>query len=374
MRVARPTIISALIALLSVATALSLVHAQSAPSPPKLAEEQFKNIQALKATPADQVIPAMQFISASLGVECEYCHVHGANEKDDKKPKLAARKMISMVFAINKDNFDGRREVTCYSCHRGATEPVGTPIITAMESKPEGEATKPPEQNPALPPADKILDNYLAAIGGPAALERVSTRVQKGTVAFGGQRFPADIYAKAPGKRVAVMHLKDGDSTTAFDGKTGWLVLAGRPPHRMSPSENEAARMDADLLLAEHLKSQYAKFHTEPGERIEGHDTYEVVGRNEDQPPLRLYFDRQSGLLLRLVRYAESPLGRNPTQIDFADYREADGLKLPFRWTVARPGNRFTLQVEQLRQNVLVDDTIFMLPWPTPSPQKPPSQ
>src|SRR5467141_4603617 len=103
----------------------------------KLAEEQFKNVQALKGIPADQVVPSMQFIAASLGVECEYCHVHGAMEKDDKKPKVTARKMMAMMMAINKDNFEGRREVTCFSCHRGSTDPVATPVISGEEPKPE---------------------------------------------------------------------------------------------------------------------------------------------------------------------------------------------------------------------------------------------
>src|SRR5262252_9657856 len=91
---------------------------------PKLAEEEFKNIQALKGIPADQLIPAMQFIAAALGVECEHCHVAHAFEKDDKKAKVTARKMIAMMMAINKDNFEGHREVTYYSYHRGAADPV----------------------------------------------------------------------------------------------------------------------------------------------------------------------------------------------------------------------------------------------------------
>src|SRR5579863_921140 len=93
----------------------------------KKAEEQFKNIQVLKGVPAEQIFPTMQFIAASLGVECDYCHVQGAFEKDDKKNKQTARRMMEMMFAINKDNFEGHREVTCYSCHRGSAKPAGTP-------------------------------------------------------------------------------------------------------------------------------------------------------------------------------------------------------------------------------------------------------
>src|SRR5260370_34848295 len=116
----------------------------------------------------------------------------------------------------------------------------------------------------------------------------------------------------------------------------------------MWPAENAAARIDADFYLPVHLKTLYKKFSVDVGEKIDGHDTYMVVGRSEGQPPLRLYLEKESGLLRRLVRYAETPLGRNPTQIDFADYRDANGVKVPFRWSLGRTGNRFTIQVEQI--------------------------
>jgi len=338
---------------------------------PKLAEEEYKNIQALKGIPAEQVIPSMQFIAASLGVECEYCHVAHANEKDDKKPKVTARKMINMMMAINKENFDGHREVTCYSCHRGSAKPVSTPIITDEEPRPpDGEGKKAGEAKDSLPRAEQLLDKYLAAIGGAEALQKITSRVQKGTLtAFGGQHFPVDVYSKASDKRVWVMHLQGGDSVTAFDGKQGWMSVPGRV-HKMSAAENEGARIDADLYLPAHLKTLYAKFSVDSGEKIDGRDTYLVAGRNEGQPPLRLYLDKESGLLLRLVRYVETPLGRNPTQIDYTDYRDANGVKVPFRWTLARPGNRFTIQVEQVQQNVPVDDSKFVPP-PPPAATKP---
>lgn len=339
--------------------------AAAVPAGPKLAEEEFKNIQALKGIPAEQVIPSMQFIAASLGVECEYCHVAHANEKDDKKPKVTARKMINMMIAINRDNFGGHREVTCYSCHRGSKEPVGTPIITDEEPRPaDGEEKKPREAKPALPAAEQLLDKYLAAIGGREALQKITSRVQKGTLtAFGGQNFPAEVYSKAPDKRLSIMHLQGGDSVTAFDGKHGWLSVPGRV-HMMSAAENAAAGIDADFYFPAHLKTLYSKFTVDPGEEIDGHETYLVVGSNEGQPPLRLYLDKESGLLVRLIRYAETPLGRNPTQIDYADYRDANGVKVPFHWTIARPGSRFTIRVEQVQQNVPVDDVKFVAPPP----------
>lgn len=123
-------------------------------SAPKTAGQVYKNIQVLKDAPADQLVPAMQFISASLGAECDYCHVQNAFEKDDKQPKQTARKMMQMMFAINKNNFDGHRQVTCYSCHRGSTAPAGTPLVAGEEPKPEPpEATNGATPVASLPPA-----------------------------------------------------------------------------------------------------------------------------------------------------------------------------------------------------------------------------
>jgi len=352
------------------AVALIGARAQNAPqggpgadAPPKTASQQFKNIQVLKDAPADQLIPAMQFITASLGVDCDYCHVENAFDKDDKKPKVMARKMMEMMLTVNSENFEGHREVTCYTCHQGNTKPVAIPVISTVEKGPEMMAgmTMNATGNPA---AETLLDNYLKAVGGVAALAKITSRVARGSVtAFGDQHLAVDIYAKAPDKRVSVMHMKDGESVTAYNGTVGWLAVPGRV-HMMNAQESFGAKMDADFAFPADVEGLYAKWETKPGEKIEGHDTWLVVGSKEGEPPLRLYLDQKSGLLLRLIRYVDSPLGYNPTQIDYADYRAADGVKLPFRWTVARPGNRFTIQVEQLQQNVAVDDAKFVPPPP----------
>ena len=345
---------------------------------PKMAEEQFKNIQVLKGIPADQLIPAMQFITASLGVECEFCHVQGAFEKDDKKAKDTARKMMEMMFAINKDNFNGHREVTCYSCHRGSTEPVGTPLVASEEPKPAaGEANKsePGEKQvtSGLPP-DDLFDKYLRALGGAGSVDKIISRVQKGTIEVGGVALPIEIISKDPEKRVSVTHTPDGDSVTAFDGHEGWLGGQGHPVREMHGSDLDGAAMDADLHLATHLKQMFSEIREGSPEKVDGRDAYLIVGRREGKPPVRLYFDEQSGLLLRLVRYGETPLGRLPTQIDYADYRETNGVKIPFRWTLARPGGRFTIQVNEVQQNVPVDDTKFAKPAEAGVEQKAPAK
>jgi photosynthetic reaction center cytochrome c subunit len=349
----------------------------SSASAPKKAVEQFKNIQVLKDIPADQLIPAMQFITASLGVECGFCHVEGAFEKDDKKQKVTARKMMEMMFTINQENFEGHREVTCYSCHRGSTDPVGTPLVMAEVAMPGmGEAKKSEENHDegadtkaSGPTADQLFDKYLKAVGGAAAIDKVTSRVMKGTITFGDRNVPIDIYSKDPDMRVSFTHTPDGDSVTAFDGHEGWLGAPKRPVHEMRGPDIDAAAMDADLHFAAHLKGMFSEAQVRGTEKIGEHDAYLVVGRREGKTPLRLYFDAQSGLLVRLVRFGETPLGRLPTQIDYADYREVSGVKIPFNWTLARPGGRFTIQVSEVKQNVPVDDSKFAKPAAAPEPK-----
>jgi len=346
-------------------------HAQNAPpAGARTAAQQFKNIQVMKDIPAEDLIPAMQFISASLGVECTYCHIEHAFDKDDKKEKKFARHMIEMTMNINKDNFEGKRWVTCYSCHRGAAKPISIPIISAEEKVPEMMAGDAMDKS-SFPKGESLLDKYFTSVGGNDALKKVSSRIQQGNMTLAGNRkIPIEIYEKAPNKRVSAVHLKDGESLTGFDGKAGWMAVPGRV-HMMTPGESEGAQMDADIALPAHLSSMFSKLEVSEGESIDGHPTWLVVGQREGKPDVQLYFDKQSGLLLRLVRYTDSPLGLNPLQIDFADYRDSGGVKIPFRWTQARPGNRFTIQIESSEQNVPVDDAKFA---PPPQPPSPPGR
>jgi photosynthetic reaction center cytochrome c subunit len=369
--------------MLSIATAIVAARAQAPATPPqssgsvKLAEQQYKNIKVLKGIPADQVIPAMEFITASLGVECDFCHVRNerslAFDKDDKKPKEIARKMIEMMTAINTNNFEGKREVTCYSCHHGAAHPVGIPLVAVEGEKPPamGDHDKQPDAA-ALPAADAVFEKYLTAAGGAAAINKITSRVEKGTTSgFGNQSLAIDIVAKAPNKRMSTMHMPVGESVTAFDGTAGWMSVPGRPTHMMNAAESAGAGTDADFYRPVNAKSMRNSWKPAPGETIDGHATNVLVGQTEGQTPLRLYFDASSGLLVRLVRYTETPLGRLPTQVDYADYRDADGAKIPYQWSISRPGNRFTIQVESVQQNVAVDDSKFAPPPPPPPGQAP---
>jgi photosynthetic reaction center cytochrome c subunit len=327
---------------------------------PQTAEQAFKNIRVLKSIASDQLIPTMRFISASLGVECSYCHVEGHFERDDKKPKAIARKMMRMMLAIDRDSFQGTRQVTCYSCHRGSVKPEAGPIAggeVAQASVPGGKTL------PAtLPTADQIVSNYIRALGGIAAIERITSRVEQGTATLAGESGGVEVFDRSPGQEAFVQHRPAGDSITVFNGQDGWFRMPGRPVRNMNSADLDAARMDADLQFPLHFRREFDELRVEYPEWIGGREAYVMSGLRVGQPPVKFYFDEQSGLLVRLVRYAESPLGRDPTQIDYGDFRDADGVEVPFRWTLSQPGESTIIQLEQVQQNVAIPDSEFAKP------------
>ncbi len=325
------------------------------------AEQVYKNIVALKGTPADQLIPSMQFISAALGVECSACHVQGKPEADDKPMKKDAREMIEMTLAINKTHFKGRLQVSCNSCHNGHERPNAVPPVLESDAMPKKEAPAARPSGPQ-PTADDVLAKYLAGSGGADALKKTSTRIEKGVILAGGMESPIELYLKAPNKRISISKMGNSDSITAFDGAAGWLGSTGRPARAMSEAESAAAALDAQFALPLTLKEMYPQLRRGRPDTINGVECEVLQGAAPGKPQVRLYFDKQTGLLMRMVRFADTPIGRNPTQIDYADYRDADGAKIPYRWTLSRPNGRFTIQIKEVQNNAPVDDAKFAKP------------
>ena len=342
--------------------------ANTSPAKGKTAAEAYQNIQMLKDVPADQLIPAMQFITYSLGVECSYCHVEGALEKDDKKPKQTARKMMQMMAAINRDNFDSKQTVTCNSCHRGSPRPSAIPMIAEGGPRPITESVS-GEGNSTVngPPAELIITKYVEVIGGPAALQRVNTREEKGTINVSGRNLPIEVLSRTGGKQLTVIHLPNGDSVTAYDGASGWTSAPNRPVREIPSVEVASAQAEVDLQLPLHMKQLFNEVKTAATEKIGDRDTYVVTGMNSGEVAAKFYFDKDTGYLLRILRYTKSPLGRNPTQIDYADYRSQDGLKIPFQLTIARPNSRLVVRIEDAQFNLPLDDAKFARPAAPPA-------
>lgn len=323
------------------------------------AEAVFKNLQVLKGIPSDQVIPAMRFITASLGVECAYCHVPDHFDNDDKKPKVVARQMMRMMAAIDQDDFGGNREVTCYSCHQGSPKPQAIPEV-AEGAKHQSLPTD--QLSPSLPTADELIDDYIRALGGAGAIERITSRKEIGTTTVGGKTFRIELFNQNPDKEVLVRHTQAGDAITVFNGHEGWSSVPGRPVRDLQGPELDAAQIEADLRFPLHVNQRFAEVRVEYPEKIEDREVDVVSCMNAGQPPMKLYFDKASGLLVRLVRYTASPLGLVPLQIDYADYRDVDTVKAPFRWTIAQPDGRATTQIERMEHNVPIEESKFRKP------------
>jgi photosynthetic reaction center cytochrome c subunit len=366
----------------------ALVRAQANPvaqeQKPLLAEDVFKNIQVLRGVPAGQFMATMGFFSASLGSNCTFCHVeesggNWAKYADDNEQKQTARKMILMMNAINQSYFGGKRELTCYSCHRGGETPKLIPNLAEQYSTPvQDDPDEILEQAPDAPSADQVLNKYIQALGGAQRLAGLTSIVAKGT--YQGydeaEKSAVEIYAKAPAQRVMIVHGASGNTTTTYDGNAGWTAAPDTdtpiPLLALAGPFLDAARLDAELSFPGRIKQALSQWRVGYPSTIDDKDVQVVQGTTAGGAPVKLYFDSESGLLVRLVRYAELPVGRNPTQIDYSDYRAVGntGIKMPFRWTMTWTDGRSTTELTQVQTNVAIDAARFAKPAP-PAPVRP---
>ena len=326
----------------------------------KLAENVYKNIQVLKGISADQVVPSMEYVASSLGVQCTYCHVEGHFEKDDKKPKQTARAMMRMVFTLNTDNFNGTRDVTCYSCHRGNTDPVAIPSLNGTaraESAPgTGVATT------ILPSARQILEDAAQAMGRQGTVASITSRTARGHEISGGRTVPIEVYTDASGKRAVIRHVDGGEATEVVDGTEAWTTAPGRPARKLHGSDVASAQLDADLRFPSDLQERFPEVTAEFFEELEARPVYVVSAKRSGPLELELYFDRDTHFLVREIRYTDSPLGRNPMQLDYADYRNVSGVEVPFRITVTKPGTSALIEFDDVQDNLPIDPSRFARP------------
>jgi outer membrane lipoprotein-sorting protein len=274
--------------------------------------------------------------------------------------------MIAMQMMINKNAFHGQTQVTCFSCHRGSERPVAIPPVietdapASAEAKPAAPAATATGATP--PTADSIIEKYVAALGGPDAMKKVTSRVAKGVITSSGTETPIELFTKAPNKRVTITHGGSGDSFTAYDGTIGWMGNTGRPAREMSAADAMGSALDSEFYLGLRMKEIFTQLRPGRADKIGDVAVISLTGTRQGLPPVRFFFDANTGLLLRTVRYTENPLGRMPVQIDYSDYRDIGGAKTPFRWTLSRPNGRFTIQLNEAKANVPVDDSKFAKP------------
>jgi photosynthetic reaction center cytochrome c subunit len=338
---------------------------------PQMAEDVFKNVQVMKGIPVDEFMNTMGVFSAALGMSCEDCHASNDSKwenyaLDTSPKKRMARRMVQMVTTINKDNFGGRQMVTCWSCHRGSDRPKITPDLATLYDRPD-EADDVITAAPNGPSADQILDKYIQAIGGAQRAAALKSFVAKGTSAgYGpeGTPRPVEIYAKAPNQRTTIIHTQNGDSITVFNGRSGWIAAPLRPLPvlELSGSSLEGVRLDAELAFAAGIKQTLAKWRVGFPVTINDREAQVIQGTAPGGSLATFYFDSESGLLVRTVRYSDSIVGRTPTQIDYSDYRDVAGVKMPFRFTMAWLDGKERFELTDVQANAAIEDAKFARP------------
>jgi len=312
----------------------------------KTADQQFKNIQVLKGVPADQVIPAMQYFNASLGVECDFCHVRQQNlqpDKDDKKEKLTARKMITMTQSINQANFEGKPEVGCGTCHTGKTHPSPASSLFDVNNPTAHDANRHDGPHQELPSAEQVEAAYEKAIGGHDAIEKLTTRVAKATVKNSqGQTFQIESWSKAPDLAVTSTKLPNGqEREQGFDGKMAW-TKSNRGVNDAAGPELAAIRISARFDRELKPLAAFVNARVVGMEKLDGKDCYVVRGMHADNNfSERLYFDKESGLLLRRVFLQRTLFGPLMDTTDYSDYKEVAGVKVAF--TIRRTSSETVL-------------------------------
>ena len=345
---------------------------------PQMSEDAFKNVQVLRGIPVNEFMGTMGFFSASLSMNCTDCHVtESAGDwnryADDTPLKQTARRMVLMENLINRSDFGAVRMVTCYTCHRGAQKPEIIPSLLEQYGAPP---PTDPDRVEVLPngPADtmaaaeQILDKYIQAIGGTQQVAKLTSFTAKGTYAgfdTDFQKVPSDISAKAPNQRTITNHLTGGDNTTTFDGSEGWIAAADRPlPFiQLVGGDLDGAKLDAELCFPGSIKQDLTKWHAGfPGTTIDDKPVLVVEGTAANGTSVKLFFDKQSGLLVRQTRFINTAVGTIPLHVDYSDYRVVAGVKMPFKWQTTWVDGQSTTELASVQPNAQVAAAKFAKP------------
>ena len=354
----------------------------------KPVEQVEKNIKVLNGMPASQIIPVMNYFSASMGRRCNFCHVNNNGQWDypaDTKPeKNTAREMIKMVLDVNKNSFKGEPQVGCYTCHRGRNNPQSVPTLPLpLPSPPPGgqggggggggtagaQPQGSPTPRPTPIPADDIINKYIAAIGGQAAIDKVRTRTMRGTiVGANGQTFTYESAQSGPDKAYEMFKSGQGTMERAVSGSTGWEKNP-QGVHELTGGQFTQIKQQSSLFRNLRLKEQYTRMRVVGRDKVGDRDAIVIVAATPDNQQERLYFDVENGLLLRRMTFLRTMVGVIPQQADFLDYRDVDGVKFPFTIVTSsiNVGSPIsTTKLDEIKLNLEVDDSRFKMPAPTP--------
>ena len=322
-------------------------------------EEHFKNVQLLKDLTPAQLGVEMDLMRASLGVGCDFCHVNKDKEwdfaSDAKSEKKTGREMIRIVLDTNDKFFNKRPVVTCNTCHRGSTNPVG--LVSLPQAVPV--FPTPERKRPALPTRDEIVAKYAAA-AGKADKSALASLAMKGVRENSdGSKTDIEVVQKDGSTR--------GSTANGIEVVTptgGWFSTKSEGTKEMTPDRRE--------LSVERIRAfQFVTPEDVPADarvvrkdKINDREVYVLQSSIAPKVRQRLYFDAESGLLVRRVILTSTLLGDVPSQTDYSDYRDVGGFKLPHtvRLDPIEPWNSATRRYTEIHTNAKVDEKLFEMP------------
>jgi hypothetical protein len=349
-------------------------------SPPKGATAGgfFKNVttSTLKGLSPSDFLGAMGVMNAALGYDCSNCHPGAGTDNfdwvTDRVPqKQIARKMVEMVATINKQNFGGAQMVTCWTCHHGNEVPTTSIALDKLYGAPPDERADVVPAGQGVPPATKVLDDYIAAMGGAQKLAGLKSYIVSGkSEGYGGLggNGKFEIYAEAPNKHGMWIsfpeHPDRGISSWTYNGNTGWIsqprALLGE--YELTGNDLAGAKLDATIAFPGLIKSAFPTWRIGPEDSLNGKDVYIVQGSAPGGLLGTFYFDKKTHLLLRYVRQTPSPVGRVTIQQDYDDYRDVNGIKFPFKYAFLWLDGRFSATISDVKVNVPIDAAKFTKP------------
>jgi hypothetical protein len=165
-----------------------------------------------------------------------------------------------------------------------------------------------------------------------------------------------------------IVRLDIGASTRTFDGRNAWMAGPDTPLPLLTLTEGnlDRARLEAIIAFPTGIRQAFPRWRV-GRTAIDDREVRIVQGMGNAQALANFYFD-ESGLLVRMVRWTRTPVGFIPTQVDYADYRDVAGVKMPFRRTVTQTYMQMTSELTEVQPNAQVDAAKFARPAPVAHP------
>lgn len=328
-------------------------------------------LEVLKALPEAQLFPLMNLVATSLGVRCDYCHVQATPDlsrtpsnadgwvwdSDDKAPKRRARQMMKMVVALNASQFNGDSRVTCFTCHRGATQPSRLPSLPPSGTS----AAHTPAPTP-LPSADRVVAAYLAAVGGDATARAAAMSLHGWDERSEGRNTRFEVTVAGTDRYRITVNNPTGVVTQGLDAEGAWSSTNGQTQRLTSPAD--VTRMRRIAMRYRPLKGPPANPRVVGIESVDGRDAFVLEARLDSVTTQRSYYEVVTGLLRREITTTETLLIPLVEQVDYDDYRDVGGMQLPFRISASTgaPYDTSVRTIMEVKRNVPASDSTFRPP------------